>query len=84
MNGRALRGRHLGRQVSRGAEAVHAQPTTGRQRGPPECPVPDDAGAQEGSKLVVGVSGGQRIRVLRRHNGVFGVTPIGVPAGVAG
>ena len=79
----ALGDRDLRREVGAGAEAVDAQPTTGRQLGAQQGPVADDAGAQQRSCLLVGEAVRQSVGECLWHHGELGVAAVGVPPGVA-
>ena len=80
----ALRQRDLRGDVRAAAEAVQAQPAAGRKLGAQQRPVADDAGAQQRGKLAVAVTARQMVSESRRDCGEFGVSAVGVPAGVAG
>src|SRR3989454_7855614 len=56
---------HLERDVGGRAEAVDAEPAAGRRLAPLECPVPDDARAEE--RRGVGVAEGRRDRIGERR-----------------
>src|SRR5262249_15193360 len=71
--------RHLGGQVRAAAEAVDAEAAAGREFGPLEGAVADDAGAEERGEFGVGVVLREPVRVGGGHGHVFGVAAVGVP-----
>ena len=70
----------LGGEVGRAAEPVDPQSTAGREAGPSEGPVADDAGAEQGGRLLVAERVGQRVDVGLLDHDVLGVAPVEVPA----
>jgi hypothetical protein len=79
----ALGERHLCGDVCAAAEAVDPEPATGRQLGPEQRPIADDAGAQQRRQFGIGVSRGQPVDITGWCRDEFGVAAVGVPAGVA-
>ncbi len=80
----ALGQRDLRGDVRAAAKPVQPQPTAGRERGPLQRPIADDAGAQQRRQLTVAVAGWQMMGESRRDRGEFSVAAVAIPSGVAG
>ena len=76
VDGGALVERHLGREVRRGAEPVDAETAARRQRGAPQRPVADDAGAQQRGGLHVGEPVRDRVGEGLGDDGLLGVAAV--------
>ena len=79
----ALRKCDLRGDVCAAPEPVNAKPPTRRQVGTQQGAIADDACTQQWRQFGVRVTRGQRVRESRWNRGEFGVTPVGVPTGVA-
>src|ERR1700761_2132121 len=82
--GAAAGQRDLHGQGGAAPEAIDAEASAVGEFGPLERAVSDDARAQQGRQLIVGVAVGEPVRVGGGDGQVLGVATVGVPAGVAG
>ena len=80
----ALGQRDLRGDVRAAAKPVQPQPAAGRQRGPLQRPIADDAGAQQRRQLTVAVAAWQMMGESRRDRCEFSVAAVAIPTGVAG
>ena len=70
--------------MRRRAESVERQPAAGGEIAAPQCPIADDAGAQQRRGLDVAERLGQFVAERRRRDSVFGISAVGMVAGEAG
>src|SRR5688500_5951236 len=81
MDPKALRQRHLRREVGAAAETVDTERAAGWNRRGHQCAIADDAGAQQGSDVLVVNSGRQGVPERLVNQTEVCVAAITVPAG---
>lgn len=77
----SLEDRHLGCEVRRPSEAVHAESASRGHPRPPQGPVPDDAGAKQRGGVLVVEGVGEPVGVPLGYDGEVRMAAVLVPPG---